>query len=210
AVRLVASCFRVGRGTATASAATLRGVVVDGAGGERLSRVRLRIDGSDRTVETNEAGEFAFEDLAEGEHVISGEAVGYRLERQKVTVTGTSSVDLYMALTPDALRVAESVTVTADAFSDTVPSAALQTSLHGREVKALSSVLVGDPIRAMANLPGVALTNDYEARFAVRGAPFARVGFYLDDVYLPSPMHGFGGALDGYSISALNNQVIER
>jgi|SRR5262245_53424606 len=115
-----------------------------------------------------------------------------------------------MALTPDALRVAESVTVTADAFSEAVPSAAVQTTLNGREVKALSSVLVGDPIRAMANLPGVALTNDYEARFAVRGAPFARVGFYLDDVYLPSPMHGFGGALDGYSISALNNQVIER
>jgi hypothetical protein len=60
-----------------------------------LARVRIGIDGSNQQVETNDAGEFVVDGLAEGEDVIRIESVGYRLEQQRVTLTGEPTADRY-------------------------------------------------------------------------------------------------------------------
>src|SRR5215471_8455513 len=62
----------------------LTGIVIDASGGERLARVRIRIDGTARTAITNDLGEFSFDDLTAGEHTLVAETVGYRLHREQV------------------------------------------------------------------------------------------------------------------------------
>lgn len=45
----------------------LAGTVVDASSGERLARVRVRIEGTSRETVTGDIGEFTFDDLAPGE-----------------------------------------------------------------------------------------------------------------------------------------------
>ena len=61
-------------------------------------------------------------------------------------------------------------------------------TLEGEERKNLASVLADDPLRAVQSLPGVTSNNDFSSEFSLRGAPFDRIGLYLDGVLLHSPV----------------------
>src|SRR5262245_12745752 len=97
----------------------------------------------------------------------------------------------------------------ADPFVSVVPASPSQIRIGASEIRNLSNVLLDDPMRSMSTLPGVTTPDDFHAQFSVRGAPFTRIGVYLDDVPLQAPTHGFGGLGDGYSISALNDQLLD-
>ena len=190
----------------------ITGVVVDANGGERLARVRIRLDAAASETVTNDAGEFVFDHVSADEHTLLVETVGYRLHRTTVVASADKPTEVTLALTADAVRINESVTVSADPFVSSVaavPSSPSQMQLGAAEIRALSSVLLDDPMRSMSSMPGVSVPDDFHAEFTVRGAPFARVGVFLDDVPMRAPTHTFGGLGDGYSISALNDQVLQ-
>ncbi|HUC75584.1 MAG TPA: TonB-dependent receptor [Vicinamibacterales bacterium] len=186
----------------------LAGTVSDASSGERLARVRIRIDGTSRETVTNDRGEFTFDDVAPGEHTLIAETVGYRLDREQVLVSTRQTTTVAIALTGDTVRLSEDVTVKADPFVSVVPGSPSQIRIGAAEIRNLSSVLLDDPMRSMSTLPGVTSPDDFHAEFSVRGAPFARIGVYLDDVPLRAPTHSFAGLGDGYSISALNDQLL--
>ena len=190
----------------------ITGVVVDANGGERLARVRVRVDGATGETVTNDAGEFVFDNVSPGDHTLLVETVGYRLLRTTVVTSTDTPTTVTLALTADAVRISEAVTVSTDPLGSTapsVPASPSQMQLRATEIRALSSVLLDDPMRSISSMPGVSVPDDFHAEFTVRGAPFARVGVYLDDVPMRSPTHTFGGLGDGYSISALNDQVLQ-
>ncbi|HWW86319.1 MAG TPA: TonB-dependent receptor, partial [Vicinamibacterales bacterium] len=188
----------------------LKGVVVDATSGEPLARVRVRVDGAAKETVTNEMGQFEFDDLEPGEHTIAAETVGYRLRTERVQIVHDRATEVTIALTGDAVRLNESVTVTAsDPFTPTIPSSPSGTQLGAAEIRNLSSVLLDDPIRSMSTLPGVMAPDDNRSSFAVRGAPFQHVGVFLDDVPIRTPSHAFGASIgDGFSISLLNAEVL--
>ncbi|HMF99432.1 MAG TPA: TonB-dependent receptor [Vicinamibacterales bacterium] len=190
------------------AAPSVRGIVIDASGGERLARVRIRIEGTGQATVTNEVGEFTFDDLAAGEHTLIAETVGYRLHREQIMTFTDHATEIVVALTGDSVRLTETVTVTVDPFASVVPASPSQTRIGAAEIRNLSSVLLDDPMRSISILPGVTAPDDYHAAFSVRGAPFAHVGVYLDDVPLRAPTHTFGGLGDGYSISSLNDQML--
>jgi len=191
-----------------AQSSRITGIVMDASGGERLARVRVLLDAAARETVTNDVGEFAFEDVAQGDHTLIVETVGYRLHREHVTVTAADSPALMISLIGDAIRITDTVTVTADPFAAAIPSSPSETRLGAAEIRNLSSVLLDDPMRSMSTLPGVTAPDDYHAAFSVRGAPFSRISVYLDDVPIHAPTHTFGGLGDGYSISSLNDQML--
>jgi hypothetical protein len=186
----------------------LAGTVRDASSGERLARVRIRIDGMSGETVTNEMGEFAFDDVTPGEHTLFAETVGYRLYREQVLVSTGQTTTVAIALTGDTVRLSETVTVKADPFVTVVAGSPSQFRIGAAEIRNLSSVLLDDPMRSMSTLPGVTAPDDFHAEFSVRGAPFTRIGVFLDDVPLRAPTHSFGGLGDGYSISALNDQLL--
>jgi hypothetical protein len=61
----------------------------------------------------------------------------------------------------------------------------------------------------LQNLPGVTSNNDFSSEFSVRGAPFHRVGLYLDSVLLHSPFHTTDGQADDGSLTVFNGDLTD-
>src|SRR6185369_1737438 len=111
-------------------------------------------------------------------------------------------------LTSATTTLTDTAEVTADVFAAPEESAASFT-LQGEERKNLASVLADDPLRAVQSLPGVTSNDDFSSEFSVRGAPFSRVGLYLDGVLLHSPVHTTDGQADNGSLTIFNGDLTE-
>src|SRR6185503_5212454 len=78
-----------------------------------------------------------------------------------------------------------------------------------RELQSLSSILLGDPVRAAQALPGATTNDDFRSEFAVRGASFDRIGLYLDGVLTENFVHTVqGGYPDTGSLSVINSDTV--
>ena len=51
--------------------------------------------------------------------------------------------------------------------------------------------------------------NDFSSEFSLRGAPFSRVGLYLDGILLHSPFHTTDGQADNGSLTIFNGDTTE-
>jgi hypothetical protein len=131
--------------------------------------------------------------------------VGYRRSHTEVT----APAEMEIILTPDNLARKDQVEVRAGPFDELAVSSPTARGLTGTEMQNLAGVLIGDPLRAVQSLPGVASSNDYQAQFTVRGAPFDRIGITLDGILLHSPFHAVQSQEDTGSLSVLNAEIIE-
>src|SRR6185369_17840172 len=82
-------------------------------------------------------------------------------------------------------------------------------TLECEERKNLASVLADDPLRAVQSLPGVTSNNDFDSEFSLRGAPFDRVGLYLDGILLHSPFHTTDGQSGDGSLTIFDGDMTE-
>lgn len=198
----------LGAALAVAHAAEITGTVLDARGGEPLARVRVQLTGADREAVTGPDGRFRFEAVEAGKYSLHVETVGYRLLQREVEV-GAGDLTLEIVLSPDTFRRTDSVEVRADVFEPVAAASPSQQTLSSTEVKNLGTVLMDDPIRAVHSLPGVVSNDDFYAQFSVRGAPYEKVGFYLDDVLLHAPFHTVQGISDGGSVSIFNTDMLD-
>jgi outer membrane receptor for ferrienterochelin and colicin len=114
-----------------------------------------------------------------------------------------------IVLNEDAAALTESVTVTAGPYETSQTNAASEQTLNKRELHALSSILLSDPLRAAQALPGVTTNDDFRSEFAVRGAGFDRVGLYLDGILTDNFVHTLqGNYVDGGSLSVINADTV--
>jgi hypothetical protein len=192
-----------------AADAQVTGRVVDARGGEPLARVRVRLLGGQQESLTDAQGRFSIAEVAPGDYVLHVETVGYRLVTERFTLSEGDSRDFEIALSPETFERRDSVQVAADILDIAGVSTPSETTLDGAELKNLSTVLMDDPMRAVHALPGVSANNDYQARFAVRGAGFDRIAFYLDDTLLHAPFHSIGSNEGDASMSVLNGDMVE-
>ncbi len=190
-------------------AGEIRGRVADAQGGEPLARVEVRLEGAERRTVTDARGIFTFGSLAAGTYVLEVFTVGYRPLRQRFLLGEGEQKEFDVALSPVTLRRAERVEVTAGPFEAVEPSRPAELSLSGGEMKNLASVLADDPLRAVQALPGVASNDDFDARFALRGAEYRRLGLYLDGVLLHAPFHMVAGEPASGSLTSLNGEALE-
>ena len=70
-------------------------------------------------------------------------------------------------------------------------------------------MLADDPLRAVQSLPGVTSNNDFDSEFSLRGAPFDRIGLYLDGVLLHSPFHTTDGQSGDGSLTIFNGDMTD-
>jgi len=194
----------------TKETASLSGRVVDARTGEALAKVRVIVSGTDQETTTDENGAFKFENLTAGKIDLYITTVTFGLVKKSVTLKEGDNADFQIALNEDAAALTESVTVTTAPFESAGTSGVTQQLLNKRELQQLSSVLVNDPIRAAQALPGVAANDDYRSEFSVRGAPFDRVGLYLDGILTENFVHTVGGGyLDSGSVSVINADTVD-
>jgi outer membrane receptor for ferrienterochelin and colicin len=187
---------------------TIRGRVVDARTGEPIAKVRVIASANDQSTTTDDSGAFTLENLPVGELDLYITTVSYGLVKKTITLLDEHG-EFTIALNEDAAALTESVTVTAGPFETSQTNAASEKTLNKRELQALSSILLGDPLRAAQALPGVATNDDFRSEFAVRGAGFDRVGLYLDGVLTDNFVHTLeGGYADTGSLSVINADTV--
>ncbi len=200
----------------------LKGRVVDARTGEPIAKVRViasRTDagsssgqaaGSDQSTTTDDKGEFTLENVPIGPLDLYITTVSYGLVKKTITVKDGENRDVVIALNEDAAALTESVTITADPYETAQSNAASEQTLNKSELQSLSSILLGDPVRAAQALPGATANDDFRSEFAIRGAGFDRVGLYLDGVLTDNFVHTLnGGYPDTGSLSVINADSVE-
>lgn len=72
--------------------ASVSGTVVDASTGDALSGIQVQVEESEETAESNQEGEFSFENLEPGSHTLTVEEDGYEEWSQTIQVSedGTS------------------------------------------------------------------------------------------------------------------------
>ncbi|MGI9069595.1 MAG: TonB-dependent receptor [Pyrinomonadaceae bacterium] len=183
----------------------LAGRVVDARTGEPIGKVRVIANGVNQSTTTNDSGEFTLENLPIGQVDLYITTVSYGLVKKTITLKEGENRDFVIALNEDAAALTESVTVTADPYETAQTNTASEQTLNKRELQSLSSILLGDPIRAAQALPGSTTNDDFRSEFAVRGAGFDRIGLYVDGVLTENFVHTVqGGYSDTGSLSVIN------
>jgi len=189
--------------------ASLHGHVVDARTGESIAKVKVIVSGTDHSTTTDENGTFTLENLPVGQVDLYITTVTFGLVKKTITLKEGDNKDFQIALNEDAAALTEKVTIVDNPFETTETALASEQMLNKRELQELSSVLVGDPIRAAQALPGATTNDDYRSEFAVRGASFDRVGLYLDGILTESLVHTVaGGYPDTGSLSVINADTV--
>lgn len=187
---------------------TIRGRVIDARTGEPIAKVKVIASGVDQSTATDDSGEFTLENLPAGQLDLYITTVSYGLVKKTITVLEENR-QFTIVLNEDAAALTESVTVTAGPYETSQVNAASEQTLNKRELHALSSILLSDPLRAAQALPGVTTNDDFRSEFGIRGAGFDRVGLYLDGVLTDNFVHTIqGGYADTGSLSVINADTV--
>jgi TonB dependent receptor/CarboxypepD_reg-like domain/TonB-dependent Receptor Plug Domain len=189
--------------------ATLRGRVVDAHTGEPIAKVKVIVNNTDQSTTTDDNGEFQIENLPLGQVDLYITTVNYGLVKKTLVLKEGNSPETQIVLNEDAAALTEKVSISLDPYERTEVNAASEQTLNKRELQSLTSVLLGDPVRAAQALPGVATGDDFRSEFSIRGAGFDRVGLYIDGVLTENFVHTLqGGYLDTGSLSIINSDTV--
>ncbi|MGH9883508.1 MAG: carboxypeptidase regulatory-like domain-containing protein, partial [Pyrinomonadaceae bacterium] len=189
---------------------TLRGRVVDANSGEPIGKVRVIAGVTEQSAITNDDGTFTLEHLPVGQIDLYITTVNYGLVKKSLVLAEGNNALAVIALNEDAAALTETVTITSDPFYPDEANVPSEQSLNKRELQSLSSVLLGDPLRAAQTLPGATANDDFRSEFSVRGATFDRIGLYLDDVLTDNFVHTVqGGYPDTGSLSVINADTVD-
>src|SRR5262245_10701721 len=191
------------------SAGEVSGRVVSSRDNQPLALVEIQIQGTSSRTVTTDDGSFHITAIPPGQHVLQASVVGYYTLHQEFALAAGESKNFDIVLTPSNARVTETVDVLADPFQVGTQASASEFTLEGAERKNLASVLADDPLRAVQGLPGVTSNNDFSSEFSLRGAPFSRVGLYLDGILLHSPFHTTDGQADNGSLTIFNGDLTD-
>ncbi len=197
----------------------IRGRVVGSRTNEPLGlvQVQIQLPGTVSTATSNTSfrtvtapdGTFSIPGVPPGNYVLQTTTVDYYLVRQEFTLAAGETKNFEVVLTSSNEQRKDTVVVSAGAFGVTPEVAASAITLQGEERKNLASVLADDPLRAVQSLPGVTSNNDFDSEFSLRGAPFDRIGLYLDGVLLHSPFHTTDGQADDGSLTIFNGDMTD-
>jgi len=195
--------------TQSQGTARLTGRVVDARTGEPVAKVKVIVTGSDLSTTTDDKGAFVLSDLPAGEVDLYITTVTFGLVKKSVTLSPGDN-ELQIVLNEAAAALTERVTITTTPFEGAQTNAASEQMLNKRELQELSSVLIGDPIRAAQALPGATTNDDYRSEFNVRGATFDHVGLYVDGILTENFVHTIaGGYPDTGSLSLINSDAVD-
>ena len=203
------SIFASSQQPPTQKRVTFKGRVVDARTGEPITKVRVIANTEDQSTTTDDNGAFTLENVRVGQLDLYITTVNYGLVKKTITLL-EQNLEFTIALNEDAAALTESVTINAGPFESSQTNLASEQTLNKRELHALSSILLSDPLRAAQTLPGVTTNDDFRSEFAVRGAGFNRIGLYVDGVLTDNFVHTVnGGYADTGSLSVINADTVE-
>jgi outer membrane receptor for ferrienterochelin and colicin len=173
----------------------ITGQVVDQKTGKPLVGVNIIVQGTSFGAATDNDGRFTIQKMPPGTYMIVASMIGYHQETMDgITVTAEHAVHVNFELKERVIPLKE-VIVTPGHFSLMESGPRSSSGLGAADLRNFPQF--GEDIyRAVSRLPGLA-SNDFSAKFYVRGGEQDEVLILLDGMELFDPFHlkDFGGAL---------------
>ncbi|MFZ5477977.1 MAG: TonB-dependent receptor plug domain-containing protein [Myxococcota bacterium] len=152
------------------------------AGGGRLPAVGLPVTIAGQTALTDEEGRFAFRGIPPGQHRLQVLDEDLRVETQSVEVKEGEAVELDLWAKPTKLDLGIVGTYRRERDVTT------RRTLTAEELRTTPGTM-GDPLRAVSNLPGAVRTPLDAGWLLIRGGDPRDTGVYIDGVRVPLIYH---------------------
>jgi hypothetical protein len=168
----------------------VRGKITDELSNEILQGVNLYFEALEKTVTTNEKGNFQI-NVPPGNNLLEISYVGYETKRMILYVYAGGVINIQ--LTPDAYELDE-VLITGEASDENIQSVMIGiTTLKSREIKELPVFLgEADVIRSILTLPGVYSMGEGAGGFNVRGGSIDQNLILQDEALIYNSSHALG------------------
>ncbi|MBX7150947.1 TonB-dependent receptor [bacterium] len=186
---------------------TIRGRILDRATNEGLIGVNITVIGKYLGTFTNRSGFFVISNIPFGKYTIKISHLGYEDKMIADVLVSADTVELNIALIEKPILLKE-ITVTPGQVSIMQGQATALQALDRKDIEALPQ-FGADIYRGAARLPGV-MTNDYSAKFTVRGGEYEEILVLLDGMELYEPFHlkdiegGAGSIIDVSTIEGID------
>ncbi|MDZ7692635.1 MAG: carboxypeptidase-like regulatory domain-containing protein [Balneolaceae bacterium] len=76
------------------SAAAITGKVIDAETTQAVAGIEVKLQGTEKTSQTNEEGVFKFEELEQGTHAVTIEAEGYEMVTKEIEVPSSEEITI--------------------------------------------------------------------------------------------------------------------
>lgn len=197
--------------TASASAQTLTGRVVDATTQEALPGANVAVLGTDGALLAGAAtdldGAYAIEGLAPGAYRVRATFVGYEARTQTDVVIQRSRPTFLLFELREAIAEGEEVVVTAGFFDDE-PDAPVSVAALGPEEIRRTPGGLNDVSRSLLALPGVASGVDNRNDLLVRGGGPSENAYFVDGIEVPQINHFATQGATGGAVGLLNVDFI--
>jgi hypothetical protein len=184
-------------------AATISGAVYNDQTKNALPGVYISLEKTRHGTSTDTDGKFELSGLPAGEDRIVIEMIGYQTISKKITLIKGQKLDLGAIYLREKEIVLKDMVVTAGSYSLMGGSSGSKLTLSEDNLKMMG--WAEDVTRAVQRIPGIT-SNDFAAKFNVRGGESDEVLVQLDGMQILKPFHqkDFGGGLfSTVDISAL-------
>ncbi|HMU62116.1 MAG TPA: TonB-dependent receptor [Gemmatimonadales bacterium] len=183
------------------------GRVVNTANGTGIEGARVEVLGAGRAVTSGSQGRYLLDSVSVGAWRVRATAIGFEpIVLADVLVGSGKPLELDLRLTPRIVEVTE-IVVDAPYFQPGVESSTSTGNLSAEDVRRAPGVQE-DVVRAVALLPGVAVTSGGRNDLAVRGgAPYENL-FLVDGLEVPNINHFGSQGSTGGPLTILNIDFI--
>lgn len=202
---LLSSTSVLGQGADTSSIPTgmITGQVVDAATQQPLVGASVAVIGTKRGAISKKEGRFVISNVPAGVYTLKTTLVGYQQDQKSdIVISPGKPLTVLIQLSSAQVQFDETVVVS-EAFRKDGQSISSTQTLTSEEVRRAPGVQE-DVVRAVALLPGVAVTNAGRNDLAVRGgAPFENL-FLVDNIEVPNINHFGSQGSSGGPLSLIN------
>lgn len=183
---------------------TITGLITDSSTGEPVPDVNIIISGTDYGMSSDTEGKFISPALKTGDYKIKISAVGYETQIiENIKLALSSGIKINAELTPIPISLNE-IIVNPGYFSIIASRKPGSTVLYKKDIPSFN--FGEDIFRAIATLPGIA-TNDFSAKFSIRGGELNELAINVDGVELQEPFHlrdFYGGAFSLLDLATID------
>ena len=170
--------------------ASIQGVVRDAVTDDPLPLANVTLENAGRGTSTDATGRFAIPGLSSGAYTLVISYIGYRVFRERISLSPGEQRQLSVALQPSEVQINE-VTVTGERTGESARSLGV-TQLTPEQVQNLPTVLEADVFRSLQLLPGVKAASDFSSGLYIRGGSPDQTLVLLDRAPVYNPTHVFG------------------
>jgi outer membrane receptor protein involved in Fe transport len=173
----------------------IKGKVIDKKNKEPLLNINISVIGTFRGTMTDEEGNFLIDNLSPDKYALLISSVGYSNEKvENINVIANKTTQINTIETAEETIPLSEVVVAPGSYSLMGKKPTMQQTLTSEDIKMMG--WAEDITRAIGRIPGIS-SNDFSAKFNIRGGETDEVLVLLDGMELYEPFHqkDFGGGL---------------